>query len=354
MGKKRSSSNYRVVDLHKEERKKIKRKELRKIYLLIFMLICITVGASYAFLTMTITSNNELSIKSGIFNIEFKDGNEINLDNIGPVSDDEGLRGTPYTFSVENIGNVDGKYTISLEEKSGNNLDKSYVKYAIQKNDGEYSTPRKLTDDLILVENSELLKTNKDTYNLKLWVDYDAPNEVQGKEFSAKLVVKSVQNTEIIASDKIFITLNGALAQTVLKNSQYSDPGVLSLEENEENKNPGLVDKAYEYFDGEDIESVENIDTSKVGVYYIHYTYKSAHNVRVVNVVEENSVEAQITLKGDSQVNVKKNTEYVDSGYDSADRVVVLGEVNTNKVGTYILKYVAISETGSIDRKSVV
>ena len=64
------------------------------------------IGTSYALLTMSIEGDKTISLTAGILKVDFTDGNYINLDNIAPMTDNQGLKTTPYTFTITNTGNI--------------------------------------------------------------------------------------------------------------------------------------------------------------------------------------------------------------------------------------------------------
>ncbi len=105
----------------------------RKKYIIISVIvisisIIALIGTSYALLTMSIEGEKEISLTAGILKVDFSEGNNINLDNAAPMSDTQGLKTTPYTFTITNTGNIDAYYHISLEEDSNNTLSNRYVK----------------------------------------------------------------------------------------------------------------------------------------------------------------------------------------------------------------------------------
>ena len=62
------------------------------------------IGTSYALLTMTIEGDKKISLTAGILKVDFTEGDNINLDNTAPLTDKQGLKTTPYTFTITNTG----------------------------------------------------------------------------------------------------------------------------------------------------------------------------------------------------------------------------------------------------------
>ena len=114
--------------------------ERRKYIIISVIVIAVSIisliGASYALLTMTIEGDKEISLTAGILKVDFTEGDNINLDNQAPISDSEGLKTTPYTFTITNTGNIDAYYHISLEEDVNNTLDNRYIKMKLTGSNG--------------------------------------------------------------------------------------------------------------------------------------------------------------------------------------------------------------------------
>lgn len=178
-----------------------KKLRLKKIPLIIaIMIVTLFFGASYAVLTVVLTGKEELNIVAGTLKIDYKDGNVINLDNTYPISDKKGMRTSVYEFSVENTGNIDAKYTVSLEkdETIENPLDDNYVKYSLKKDNGEWSDADLLSNvNLVLDSDIEIKPKEKVVYRLRVWTDRDAGNEAQDKIFKARVVVDAIQSNVV-------------------------------------------------------------------------------------------------------------------------------------------------------------
>ena len=104
----------------------------RKKYIIISIIvisisIIALIGTSYALLTMTIEGDKEISLTAGILKVDFTEGDNINLDNVAPMTDNQGLKTIPYTFTITNTGNINAYYNVSLEEDSNNTLSNSYA-----------------------------------------------------------------------------------------------------------------------------------------------------------------------------------------------------------------------------------
>ena len=174
-------------------------KKRKKYIILVIVTIAISiialVGASYALLTMTIEGDKKITLTAGILKVDFDEGDNINLNEIAPMTDSQGLKTTPYTFTVTNTGNINAYYHVSLEEDSNNTLDNSYLKMRLTSDNGYDSGVVKVssygTGEFDITSEATLEPSDKVTYQLWMWLDNDADNNAQGKLYQSKIVVTS-------------------------------------------------------------------------------------------------------------------------------------------------------------------
>ena len=174
-------------------------KTRKKYIVLVIVTIVISVialiGASYALLTMTIEGEKKVSLTAGILKVDFAEGDNINLDNVAPMTDAQGQKTTPYTFTITNTGNINAYYHVSLEEDVNNTLSNSYLKMRLTSDNGYDSGVVKVsgygTGSFDITSEATLEPSDKVTYQLWMWLDYNADNSAQGKEYKSKIVVTS-------------------------------------------------------------------------------------------------------------------------------------------------------------------
>ena len=357
----RSGDRFRKVKINNNN-KKYNKKEYTKIAFLGVFLLTIICGTSYAFLSQVITSKKNVEVTAGTFVINFKEKNTIDLKNAVPMTDQEGMNTESYVFSVNNTGSLDAKYDISLEENSNNTLDRKYVKYSIKEGDGEWSSPALLSTGLNLKTGRSLGSGATDSYEIKIWLDETATNEVQGKTYGAKVVINAVQtNSTVTDFTTPIILLNGPSTVKLNQGDTFNDLGVQEVKDDKDKLLVADVEISYEYYDGENTVEVSSVDTSKVGIYYIYYKISdSSGNVgvstRTVLVSKKNTGLPTISLVGDEVVTIKEGDSYTESGAianDSedgslTDKIVVIGSVNTKVAGTYVIKYLVEDRDSNI------
>ena len=175
----------------------MKNKKIIILIILILISILTLIGSSYALLTKSFKSE-KLSMQVGTLKVDFTEGNAITMNNAIPMTDENGMNTTPYTFTITNSGDVDAYYTVSNEEELANTLDTNYLKMRLTGSDGYDSGIKRLKDlgtgTYRIVDERALLKSKSVTYKLYLWISSDAGNDIQNKIYKSKIVVSSTSN----------------------------------------------------------------------------------------------------------------------------------------------------------------
>ncbi len=186
---------------------RLKRKDLIIITVLVSMCLVTLVGSSYALFTKTLSSTKKISVQAGTLKVDFAEGNRINLSNVAPMSDSDGMNTTPYTFTITNSGSVTAYYTIRNEEDSSNTLNNKYIKYRLISDnyDSGIKTLDTMGSGYYMLSSENTLAVGKSiTYKLYLWLSSEADNEAQNKTYQSKIVVQSTTNS---ISDTVATTL---------------------------------------------------------------------------------------------------------------------------------------------------
>ena len=193
---------------------------------------------SYA-LWLTTYEGQENILSVGCFDVALEElSKPISLNNTYPMSDQKGLTQTPYKFTIKNTCNTSADYVITLNTLKTATIDKSKIKFAFTTgtnvptsgvNLGTYaSVASNINTDLAYLQTANVLgntlnesiilqkgtlKNENDTatFNLYLWVDQTAGNEVQGKKFVASVnVLANATTVEPTASETIASLVSGA------------------------------------------------------------------------------------------------------------------------------------------------
>ncbi|HIR59122.1 MAG TPA: hypothetical protein IAB38_03645 [Candidatus Onthousia excrementipullorum] len=197
----------------------------RKKYIIISVVIILIsvvalIGTSYALLTMTIEGDKKITLTAGILKVDFEDGNYINLENAAPMTDSQGQKLTPYTFTITNTGNINAYYHVSLEEEATNTLTNNYLKMRLTNDAGYDSGVVKVnsygTGTFDIKSEETLEPSDTVTYTLWMWLDNDADNSAQGKEYKSKIVVTSYDRPHEIQ-------VSTALLDNISEENLYDD-----------------------------------------------------------------------------------------------------------------------------------
>ena len=284
-------------------------KTRKKYIVLVIVTIVISVialiGASYALLTMTIQGDKKITLTAGILKVDFEDGNYINLENAAPLTDAQGQKLTPYTFTITNTGNINAYYHVALEEESTNTLTNNYLKMRLTNDAGYDSGVVKVnsygTGNFEIMKEQTLEPSDKVTYTLWMWLDNDADNSAQGKEYKSKIVVtsydreqKSVVLQQILEDNELQEETTNMFnyASNGMYISGVSEEGDPQYSTDESQKTTGLYSMEDEdgisyYFRG-------NVDNNNVqfGEYtsdYYVYNYSSRYFQSLASCQEYNS-----------------------------------------------------------------
>lgn len=356
----------------------MKKYKLKKVYLIPLIVLTalitflIVFGTSYAFFTSRVTSNDYV-ITVGNLQIDYtKTGNVVNLTNTYPMTNTEGLATTGYNFNITNNGSINARYQIRLELDSNNTMPMEYIKLAYIKTMANSSEVDETIEPVLLsnlnatntfIKNQIINPTKTDSYILKLWIDYSAPNDIQGKTFRAKIVIDSIQNDEdgyVFNSTSPIITLNkfedGNIDKHLLVNDQFIDPGILSVVDDKDLLTENDISRTVQYTsDGTNLSSVLDVDTTTSGVYYINYSVTDSSNnistaVRVVTVNTSSAIPT-ISLNGNSSITIEQFSTFNDPGVTVANdnHVAVIGEVKTSIPDAYTIKYIVIDNNGKVN-----
>ncbi len=202
--------------------------------------LCLMVYQSYALWVVTL-SGQENIVSVGCFNIEFiENTSSIALSNSYPVSDEKGVSREAYSFTITNKCTVDSAYQVTLNTLNANTMGDDKVKYSIYQTDEVKPTVGQLvnsatinTDTLNLnipdlktsyiIASGELRGSEEEngtgeshTYNVYLWIDENAGNEVENTRFEASINI-------INAAAKFLDSEEKTATETIIGLAETSD-----------------------------------------------------------------------------------------------------------------------------------
>ena len=172
--------------------------------------LCLMVYQSYALWVVTLTGQEQI-VEVGCFNIEFiENSNSIALNNTYPMSDERGMSGEAYSFTITNKCTVDSAYQVTLNTLTTNTMGDDKVKYVIYEGTSKPSAGSLVTSASInadkanitvanlkesyIIASGELKGAEEEngngesvTYNVYFWIDENAGNEVENTKFEASI-----------------------------------------------------------------------------------------------------------------------------------------------------------------------
>ena len=174
-----------------------------KLSLIIFGLFIIlaSIGLSYAYWRFTFISDKANKGTSGCFNLEMTDQkDEINLGSTYPITDEEGLKLKPFSFTLKNTCTIFAHYYVNMEMLEGTTLNSKWV--AVRVNSEVISTLDTFKETNTSMKNSTESRTIAEgylsagdsvDYTISFWMDEDATinDDVMNKVFKSKIVVVS-------------------------------------------------------------------------------------------------------------------------------------------------------------------
>ncbi len=194
--------------MDKEIEIKKKKRKLGIYYGLLVTVICI-IGVSFAWfrLYLSQTENNTIASRTCFNTTLTEDTSKISITDAFPITDEDGLKQTPFTFTIKNNCNSYVKVYITIdstyrESTNTSYLKDNYMKVNISPKGATASQSAILANQTLTnLENNKKgyiivstgLKANEEkSYDLRIWIDSSVTTE-QGlnKTWSGKIVVVS-------------------------------------------------------------------------------------------------------------------------------------------------------------------
>ena len=198
--------------------KLIKDKKIIMIILSIILVIIVMSSTTYALFFKTHTLDNTESYTAGILDITVKEGSKLSLTNTLPMTDEEGAKTTPYTFTITNNGNI--SYTFDLKMLStttSNQINSKYIKVKLDDNEPVLLSS---ISSGIIANDLKLDPGKSVTMSVRIWLDINTPNTEIGKKFSAKIVTDGVGSEYVpTGADTITSIFTSADKTTVTNNN---------------------------------------------------------------------------------------------------------------------------------------
>ena len=187
----------------------------------IAIVVIAATSVTYAYLSYNATQTDENILTTSCFNISYSDSNSISLNSNGnyayPMSEERANKLTPYSFTITNTCTTTNStdpinYVVTLNtlNSSPSTIELSKLRYRL-----DMTTPTATTGTSTLmseaapydlsssIKSAEGINTSYNllegtlapgasvTYNLRLWIDEAAGNEVMNQTFNGRILVYS-------------------------------------------------------------------------------------------------------------------------------------------------------------------
>ena len=228
--------------MDKEIEIKKKKRKLSIYYGLLVTVICI-IGVSFAWfrLYLSQTENNTLASRTCFNTTLTEDTSKISLTDAFPIIDEDGLKQTPFTFTIKNNCNSYVKLYITIDSTYRESTNTSYLKDNYMKVN---ISPKGTTTGKSVILGSQTLTdlennrkgyvivstglkaTEEKSYDLRIWMDSAVTTE-QGlnKNWSGKIVVVSNASEEpALAPNGWYEAGSGTLLASLRDNNTLKTP----------------------------------------------------------------------------------------------------------------------------------
>ena len=198
-----------------------KNKNKRKVYISLLVTVMCIIGVSYAFFMLYLrqSENNSVTALSCFSTSLTEENSAINLTDEYPISDEGGMKKTPFTFKITNNCDnyVKAYITIDpLKEGTSNYILSKYMKANVSTKGSTDGT------SLIIGNQSTKVLDNKDNgfivkevglnskeskeFDLRLWIDYDTTKEqASGMTYLSQVVIVTEPGKEPTFAETILI-----------------------------------------------------------------------------------------------------------------------------------------------------
>lgn len=182
----------------------------KKVFVLMIIAVSVIaiISTSYGYLRAEKVTDPNSVVVSNFGVVLLTDMTSINMNNLYPMTDQEGLNNQKTTFQIKNTGTITAGYKLSLINKNGieNTLLNSDVRYQLKRTSSLTGTTETLEitslADNGLIDEGEIEVGETFTYELVMWVDLDVsePNLT----FSKVILVEGSQIASLDTSGANF------------------------------------------------------------------------------------------------------------------------------------------------------
>ena len=145
------------------------------------VILLLGIGVSYSLWNISVSQDTVNTATTKCFNVEItSQKNSISLENAYPITNENGKKLTPFSFTITNTCDIFASYTVSLESLKGTTLSSKFLNAMINNEEIKKLSDYEATDTVntssieshILAKGS-LGSGDSEDYTLRVWIDYD-------------------------------------------------------------------------------------------------------------------------------------------------------------------------------------
>lgn len=166
----------------------------KKVTSIMFVLL-VFVGVSLLWFVPNLKSTYaKQTFYNDINEVEFEDlSNGIYMENALPTHDVDGLKNPSYKFKIINKSDKVLNFTLfflsdeeTIKKENCIELPFENIRFSLKKNDEEFMVPSNVKQDGTMI-NDSLAPYEERVYELKIWIDFEAGNEIMNTHFHSKV-----------------------------------------------------------------------------------------------------------------------------------------------------------------------
>ena len=170
----------------------------------LILILVLVIGLSYGYYLLNRVQENNNVVGSKCFNLEFtNEKNAISLDNMYPISDEEGRKLTPYSFTITNTCDMLAGYIVNMEMLEGTTLNSKYLDVMVNNEEIKLLTNYESTNTVItgstesrVLAKGTLAYNDSIDYTVRFWMDKDVEDtESMNKLFKSKIVISATPSS---------------------------------------------------------------------------------------------------------------------------------------------------------------
>ena len=208
-----------------------KRKTIILSSLGVLLLISLVIGISYAYWLFRTNQTSVNTIGTSCLNVALTDvTSAIKLEDTYPISDEDGMATTPYTFTITNTCDSFISYEVLLGVTEDTTMNSAYLDAVLDYNQiqtldtyPDFDSTLDGYKEVKVLQKGSLSGGDEVTYNLRLWMDKDVTSlDSMNKVFEGKIIISAVLST-YSPIDQGFKTLAEAMLVNEYQSTSLED-----------------------------------------------------------------------------------------------------------------------------------